>query len=74
MRALTWHGKGSVRCTCQILQLSIFGTRSSKSRPVRSADQLHFFDGVMPAEGPELYMTFRGKKDGCTKVVIRPNG
>jgi threonine dehydrogenase-like Zn-dependent dehydrogenase len=25
-------------------------------------------------EGPELYKTFRDKKDGCTKVVMRPNG
>ena len=25
-------------------------------------------------EGPELYKMFRDKKDGCTKVVMRPNG
>jgi len=25
-------------------------------------------------EGPELYKTFRDKKDKCTKVVLRPNG
>lgn len=25
-------------------------------------------------EGPELYKTFRAKKDGCIKVVMRPNG
>jgi threonine dehydrogenase-like Zn-dependent dehydrogenase len=25
-------------------------------------------------EGPEAYKTFRDKKDGCVKVVIRPNG
>jgi threonine dehydrogenase-like Zn-dependent dehydrogenase len=25
-------------------------------------------------DGPELYKTFRDKKDGCTKVVMRPNG
>ncbi|SHG11748.1 Threonine dehydrogenase [Kaistia soli DSM 19436] len=25
-------------------------------------------------EGPEAYKTFRDKKDGCIKVVIRPNG
>lgn len=24
------------------------------------------------AEGPELYKTFRDKKDGCVKVVLRP--
>jgi threonine dehydrogenase-like Zn-dependent dehydrogenase len=23
-------------------------------------------------EGPELYKTFRDKKDGCIKVVLRP--
>ncbi len=23
-------------------------------------------------EGPELYKTFRGKEDGCIKVVLRP--
>lgn len=23
-------------------------------------------------EGPELYKTFRDKKDGCIKVVMRP--
>jgi hypothetical protein len=74
MRALTWHGKGSVPLHVPDPTTEIFGTRSSKSRPVGSADQLHLFDGVMPAEGPELYMTFREKKDGCTKVVIRPNG
>ena len=25
-------------------------------------------------EGPEAYKTFRDKKDGCIKVVIKPNG
>ncbi len=25
-------------------------------------------------DGPELYKTFRDKKDKCTKVVLRPNG
>ena len=25
-------------------------------------------------DGPELYKTFRDKKDGCVKVVMRPNG
>ena len=25
-------------------------------------------------EGPELYKTFRAKKDGCIKVVMRPTG
>ncbi|KQT61859.1 MULTISPECIES: zinc-dependent alcohol dehydrogenase [unclassified Aureimonas] len=25
-------------------------------------------------EGPELYKMFRDKKDGCTKVVLKPNG
>ncbi|MDJ0389309.1 zinc-dependent alcohol dehydrogenase [Roseomonas sp. E05] len=25
-------------------------------------------------DGPELYNTFRDKKDGCVKVVLRPNG
>jgi threonine dehydrogenase-like Zn-dependent dehydrogenase len=25
-------------------------------------------------EGPELYKTFRDKKDSCIKVVMRPNG
>jgi threonine dehydrogenase-like Zn-dependent dehydrogenase len=25
-------------------------------------------------DGPEAYKTFRDKKDGCVKVVIRPNG
>ena len=25
-------------------------------------------------EGPEAYKTFRDKKDGCIKVVIRPHG
>jgi threonine dehydrogenase-like Zn-dependent dehydrogenase len=25
-------------------------------------------------EGPEAYKTFRDKKDGCVKVVIRPHG
>ena len=25
-------------------------------------------------DGPELYNTFRDKKDGCTKVVLRPHG
>jgi threonine dehydrogenase-like Zn-dependent dehydrogenase len=25
-------------------------------------------------DGPELYKTFRDKKDGCIKVVLRPNG
>jgi threonine dehydrogenase-like Zn-dependent dehydrogenase len=24
-------------------------------------------------EGPEAYKTFRDKKDGCIKVVMRPN-
>lgn len=24
------------------------------------------------ADGPELYKTFRDKKDGCIKVVLRP--
>jgi len=24
------------------------------------------------AEGPELYKTFRDKKDGCIKVVMKP--
>ena len=24
-------------------------------------------------EGPELYKTFRDKKDGCIKVVMKPN-
>jgi threonine dehydrogenase-like Zn-dependent dehydrogenase len=24
------------------------------------------------AEGPELYKTFRDKKDGCIKVVLKP--
>jgi Threonine dehydrogenase and related Zn-dependent dehydrogenases len=24
--------------------------------------------------GPELYKTFHDKKDGCTTVVMRPNG
>ena len=24
-------------------------------------------------EGPELYWTFRDKKDGCVKVVLKPN-
>jgi threonine dehydrogenase-like Zn-dependent dehydrogenase len=24
-------------------------------------------------EGPELYKTFRDKKDGCIKVVLKPN-
>jgi len=26
------------------------------------------------ADGPELYTTFRDKKDGCVEVVIRPHG
>jgi threonine dehydrogenase-like Zn-dependent dehydrogenase len=25
-------------------------------------------------DGPELYKTFRDKKDGCIKVVMHPNG
>jgi threonine dehydrogenase-like Zn-dependent dehydrogenase len=25
-------------------------------------------------EGPELYKTFRDRKDGCIKVVMKPNG
>jgi threonine dehydrogenase-like Zn-dependent dehydrogenase len=25
-------------------------------------------------EGPAAYKTFRDKKDGCIKVVLRPNG
>jgi threonine dehydrogenase-like Zn-dependent dehydrogenase len=25
-------------------------------------------------EGPELYNTFRAKKDGCIKVVMKPFG
>jgi len=25
-------------------------------------------------DGPEMYKTFRDKKDKCTKVVLRPNG
>jgi threonine dehydrogenase-like Zn-dependent dehydrogenase len=25
------------------------------------------------AEGPEMYKTFRAKKDGCIKVVLNPN-
>ena len=25
-------------------------------------------------DGPELYKTFRDKKDNCVKVVLRPNG
>jgi len=24
-------------------------------------------------QGPELYKTFRDKKDGCVKVVLKPN-
>jgi threonine dehydrogenase-like Zn-dependent dehydrogenase len=24
-------------------------------------------------DGPELYKTFRDKKDGCIKVVLKPN-
>jgi threonine dehydrogenase-like Zn-dependent dehydrogenase len=24
-------------------------------------------------EGPELYKTFRDKKDGCVKVVMKPS-
>jgi threonine dehydrogenase-like Zn-dependent dehydrogenase len=24
------------------------------------------------ADAPEMYMTFRDKKDGCTKVVLEP--
>jgi threonine dehydrogenase-like Zn-dependent dehydrogenase len=26
-----------------------------------------------PAEGPDLYKTFRDKKDGCIKVMVRPD-
>jgi threonine dehydrogenase-like Zn-dependent dehydrogenase len=26
------------------------------------------------AKGPELYETFRDKKDGCIKVMLRPDG
>ena len=26
------------------------------------------------AEGPGLYKTFRDKKDGCIKVVLKPHG
>jgi threonine dehydrogenase-like Zn-dependent dehydrogenase len=26
------------------------------------------------SEGPEMYKTFRDKKDGCIKVVLKPNG
>jgi threonine dehydrogenase-like Zn-dependent dehydrogenase len=27
---------------------------------------------TVPEEGPELYKTFRDKKDGCIKVVMKP--
>ncbi len=29
---------------------------------------------IVIEDGPEAYKTFRDKKDGCIKVVIRPNG
>jgi threonine dehydrogenase-like Zn-dependent dehydrogenase len=25
-------------------------------------------------DGPEMYKTFRDKKDGCIKVVLKPHG
>ena len=29
---------------------------------------------VALADGPEMYRTFRDKKDGCIKVVLKPRG
>jgi hypothetical protein len=30
-------------------------------------------EAAPPAEGPDFYKTFRDKKDGCSKVMLRPD-
>jgi threonine dehydrogenase-like Zn-dependent dehydrogenase len=132
MKALTWHGKGDIRCD-SIPDPKIQDGRDAIIKVTSCAicgSDLHLFDGVMPTmekgdvlghetmgevvevgsenkalkvgdrvvipftiscgecffckpsfvithrapleQGPELYKTFRDKKDGCINVVLKP--
>ena len=58
MKALAWHGKGDIRCDNVPDKGEIDPSFVITHRA--SLDQ-----------GPELYKTFRDKKDGCIKVVLK---
>lgn len=72
MKALTWHGKGDIRCD-QVADPTIQDDATSLQK-VRNGDIDPSFHRAGPKAGPELYKTFRDKEDGCIKVVMRPHG
>jgi threonine dehydrogenase-like Zn-dependent dehydrogenase len=49
-----------------------FDRYSRKSKAARSILPLSSPTDVPWEDGPELYETFRDKKDGCIKVVLQP--
>lgn len=59
MKALACHGKRDIRCDNVPRKGEIDPSFVITHRA--SLDQ-----------GPELYKTFRDKKDGCIKVVLKP--
>ena len=51
----------------------LIGQHGTVAEPiVKGAGKIRLGDSVWLAEGPDLYKTFRDKKDGCIKVVLKP--
>jgi threonine dehydrogenase-like Zn-dependent dehydrogenase len=66
---------GLVGQTCYRRALA-FAPRIVSSPQALMKDWLHAAvarEPAPPAEGPDLYKTFRDKKDGCIKVMVRPD-
>ncbi|ESY12468.1 hypothetical protein X744_05680 [Mesorhizobium sp. LNJC372A00] len=72
MKALTWHGKGDIRCE-QVADPTI-----QDERDIAAESSERRYRPVIPSRWPQgrarTYKTFRDKEDGCIKVVMRPHG
>ena len=93
MKALTWHGKGDMRCEKRARPTNRASTRRHHQDHRFRMAQTPVQDGlpmlleriqkgeIDPSfvithrasleDGPDLYKTFRDKKDGCIKVVLK---
>ena len=76
MRALCWHGKGDVRVDT-VPDPKIQHPRDAviKMKLIQVGDIATSFVVTHPGsleDAPEMHKTFRDKKDGVIKVVLRP--
>jgi threonine dehydrogenase-like Zn-dependent dehydrogenase len=62
MRSLRWHSKVGIQ----------YETVPDSPLPDASDDLYFLITHRVSLEGPKMFKTFRNKKEGCIKVVMRP--